>query len=80
MQYQHRGENGIQGPVGARVIMAGRAEQLLSDENCSPAELGLMGACQQNIADLPACFVGRFSNGVAEPVRDTATAPLSARL
>ncbi len=49
VQYQHRGENGIEGPFGARVIMAGRVEQLLSNDSCTPAELAVTQACQQNI-------------------------------
>lgn len=51
VQYQHRGENGFNGPLGTRVIVAGKVEQVLSLESYSSAEITLMQQSQQNIAN-----------------------------
>jgi malate dehydrogenase len=49
VQYQHRGERDCDVPFGARVIMAGKVEQLLSTENYTSAELALMRLSQATI-------------------------------
>jgi hypothetical protein len=41
-QYQHDGEFGLNGPFGARLIIAGKVEQLLPPERCTSDEIELM--------------------------------------
>lgn len=62
VQYQHCGENGIYGPFGARVIMAGKVEQLLPVENYSPGELDLIRAGNATIKDKMERWCGRTAS------------------
>lgn len=48
-QYQHEGESGLQGPFGARLIIAGKVEQLISTERYNSEEIALIRASNQAI-------------------------------
>ena len=49
VQYQHEGEFGLQGPCGARLILAAKVEQLLPLDGCTDDEIALIRASNRSV-------------------------------